>query len=110
LDWLDVYEKRNTPADQIRAGAGGWVNSRPRRRGASSWPYSRPGWLGLARLEPLVVVFEDLHWMDPSTLEIVTQTAKTGAITPLLLLPWFTEGSDTGDLRDTGALLDELDP
>jgi hypothetical protein len=40
----------------------------------------------------------------------VTQTAKTGAITPLLLLPWFTEGSDTGDLRDTGALLDELDP
>src|SRR5262249_56972415 len=29
-------------------------------------------WLvGLARLEPLVVVFEDLHWMDPSTLELL---------------------------------------
>src|SRR5262245_48105146 len=25
LDWLDVYATRNTSADQIRAGAGGWV-------------------------------------------------------------------------------------
>src|SRR5262245_3168046 len=25
LDWLDVYATRNTSADQIRAGAGGWI-------------------------------------------------------------------------------------
>ena len=44
-------------------------------------------WLvGMARLEPLVVVFEDLHWMDPSTLELLGLLGETGASAPLLLL------------------------
>jgi DNA-binding winged helix-turn-helix (wHTH) protein/tetratricopeptide (TPR) repeat protein len=44
-------------------------------------------WLvGMARLEPLVVVFEDLHWMDPSTLELLGLLSATGASGPLLLL------------------------
>src|SRR5262245_40432131 len=44
-------------------------------------------WLvGLARLEPLVVVFEDLHWMDPSTLELLGHLCEAGASAPLLLL------------------------
>src|SRR5262245_45480529 len=44
-------------------------------------------WLvGLARLEPLVVVFEDLHWMDPSTLELLGILSESGASAPLLLL------------------------
>jgi DNA-binding winged helix-turn-helix (wHTH) protein/tetratricopeptide (TPR) repeat protein len=44
-------------------------------------------WLvGLAKLEPLVVVFEDLHWMDASTLEFLGLLGEAGASAPLLLL------------------------
>ncbi len=44
-------------------------------------------WLvGMARLEPLVVVFEDLHWMDPSTLELLGLLGEAGASAPLLLV------------------------
>jgi DNA-binding winged helix-turn-helix (wHTH) protein/tetratricopeptide (TPR) repeat protein len=45
------------------------------------------GWLvGMAKLEPLVVVFEDLHWMDPSTLELLGLLSNSGASAPLMLL------------------------
>ena len=44
-------------------------------------------WLvGLARLDPVVVVFEDLHWMDPSTLEFLGMLSETCASAPLLLI------------------------
>ena len=36
--------------------------------------------------EPLVVVVEDLHWVDPSTLELVQMLAEQGATAPLLLV------------------------
>src|SRR5215467_2554328 len=42
--------------------------------------------LGAARLQPLVMVVEDLHWLDPSTLELQQLLAEQGATVPLLLL------------------------
>ena len=45
------------------------------------------GWvLGAARLQPLVMVVEDLHWLDPSTLELLQLLAEQGATVPLMLL------------------------
>jgi hypothetical protein len=45
------------------------------------------GWiLGAARLQPLVMVVEDLHWLDPSTLELLYLLAEQGATVPLMLL------------------------
>jgi class 3 adenylate cyclase/tetratricopeptide (TPR) repeat protein len=42
--------------------------------------------LRVARDRPLVIVIEDLHWIDPSTLELVQLLVEQGANTPLLLL------------------------
>src|SRR5215467_11066098 len=42
--------------------------------------------LGAARLQPLVMVVEDLHWLDPSTLELQQLLAEQGATAPLMLL------------------------
>jgi class 3 adenylate cyclase/tetratricopeptide (TPR) repeat protein len=45
------------------------------------------GWVfGAARLRPLVMVVEDLHWLDPSTLELHQLLAEQGAAVPLMLL------------------------
>jgi tetratricopeptide (TPR) repeat protein len=45
------------------------------------------GWtLGAARLQPMVMLIEDLHWLDPSTLELQQLMAEQGAIAPLMLL------------------------
>ncbi len=44
-------------------------------------------WLfGAARLQPVVIVTEDLHWLDPSTLELQQLLAEQGAMAPLMLL------------------------
>jgi predicted ATPase len=42
--------------------------------------------LGSARTQPLVSVIEDLHWVDPSTLELIQLLVEQGATAPLLLL------------------------
>jgi class 3 adenylate cyclase len=42
--------------------------------------------LGAAGLQPLVMVVEDLHWLDPSTLELVQQVAEQDATAPVMLL------------------------
>ena len=42
--------------------------------------------LGSARTQPLVSVIEDLHWADPSTLELIQLLVEQGANAPLLLL------------------------
>src|SRR5262249_38080522 len=45
------------------------------------------GWvIGAARLQPLVMVVEDLHWLDPSTLELQQLLAEQCATEPLMLL------------------------
>ena len=42
--------------------------------------------LGAARVQPLIVVTEDLHWADPSTLELIQLLVGQGARARLLLL------------------------
>jgi class 3 adenylate cyclase/tetratricopeptide (TPR) repeat protein len=42
--------------------------------------------LALARLQPIVVLVEDLHWCDPSSLELLGELLKQGTDTPLMLL------------------------
>jgi predicted ATPase len=65
------YQASNLTAEQKRrrllAALSGWV-------------------LGAARLQPLVMVVEDLHWLDPSTLELLQLLAEQGATVPLMLL------------------------
>jgi len=41
---------------------------------------------GVARVQPLVIVTEDLHWADPSTLELVQLLVQQRGTVPLLLL------------------------
>jgi class 3 adenylate cyclase/tetratricopeptide (TPR) repeat protein/energy-coupling factor transporter ATP-binding protein EcfA2 len=44
-------------------------------------------WLvGLARVQPAVAVLEDLHWVDPSTLELQALLVESAATAPLLIL------------------------
>jgi class 3 adenylate cyclase/tetratricopeptide (TPR) repeat protein len=42
--------------------------------------------LNAARLQPMVIVLEDLHWVDPSTLELIHTLVEQAATAPLLLL------------------------
>src|SRR5216683_477826 len=42
--------------------------------------------LGVARVQPLVILTEDLHWADPSTLELIQLLLEQGARSRLLLL------------------------
>lgn len=42
--------------------------------------------IGFARLQPLVIAIEDLHWADPSTLEVIQILAEQAAAAPLLLI------------------------
>jgi class 3 adenylate cyclase/tetratricopeptide (TPR) repeat protein len=60
--------------------------------------------MGSARTQPLVSVIEDLHWIDPSTLELIQLLVEQGAAAPLLLVctarpefrpPWPTRAHHT---------------
>jgi len=42
--------------------------------------------LGAAREQPLLIATEDLHWADPSTLELIQLLVEQGATSRLLLL------------------------
>ncbi len=42
--------------------------------------------LGATRVQPVVIAIEDLHWADPSTLELLQLLAEQGATSRLLLL------------------------
>ena len=42
--------------------------------------------LGAARVQPMVIATEDLHWADPSTLELIQLLVEQGATARLLLL------------------------
>jgi class 3 adenylate cyclase/tetratricopeptide (TPR) repeat protein len=42
--------------------------------------------LSAARVQPFVIVIEDLHWADPSTLELIQLLVEQGATSRLLLL------------------------
>jgi class 3 adenylate cyclase/tetratricopeptide (TPR) repeat protein len=42
--------------------------------------------LGAARMQPIAIAIEDLHWADPSTLELLQLLVEQGAAARLLLL------------------------
>src|SRR5262249_41863223 len=42
--------------------------------------------LASARIQPIVLACEDLHWADPTTLDVVRAIAERGAVAPLLVL------------------------
>ncbi len=45
------------------------------------------GWvLNFARMQPLILAMEDLHWIDPSTLELTQTLVDQAATAPLMLL------------------------
>src|SRR5215472_530690 len=45
------------------------------------------GWvLNVSRLQPMIVAMEDLHWVDPSTLELTHTLVEQAATVPLMLL------------------------
>jgi class 3 adenylate cyclase/tetratricopeptide (TPR) repeat protein len=45
------------------------------------------GWVfGATKLQPVVMVVEDLHWLDPSTLELEQLLAEQGVMVPLMLM------------------------
>ena len=39
-----------------------------------------------AKVQPLVLVFEDLHWADPTTLDVLRGIAERGALVPLYIV------------------------
>jgi len=39
-----------------------------------------------AKVQPVVLVFEDLHWADPTTLDVLRGIAERGALAPLLVV------------------------
>src|SRR5262249_4912922 len=45
------------------------------------------GWaVASARVQPLVLVLEDLHWADPTTLDVLRGLAERGALAPLFIV------------------------
>ena len=42
--------------------------------------------LASARIEPVVLTLEDVHWSDPTTVEVLRGIAERGALAPLLVL------------------------
>ena len=39
-----------------------------------------------AKVQPVVLAFEDLHWADPTTLDVLRGVAERGALAPLLIV------------------------
>jgi len=39
-----------------------------------------------AKVQPVVLTFEDLHWADPTTLDVLKGIAEQGALAPLLIV------------------------
>jgi class 3 adenylate cyclase/predicted ATPase len=48
--------------------------------------------LGLAEHQPLVMLYEDLHWCDPSTVELLGLALEQGATSPVLTFLTFRPG------------------
>ena len=79
--------------------------------------------LGATRAQPLITVIEDLHWVDPSTLELIQLLTEQGATAPLLLIytarpefrpPWMSRAHHTQltlnrlSARDVRAMVAEV--
>ena len=67
---------------------------------------------GLARQQPVLMVFDDLHWIDPSSRELLDRTIELVADWPVLLLAMFRpefQPSWTGQPHVTMLTLARLD-
>ncbi len=67
---------------------------------------------GLARQEPVVMVFEDAHWIDPTSRELLDVTVERVRTLPVLLLVTFRpefQPSWTGQPQVTMLALNRLD-
>jgi class 3 adenylate cyclase len=67
---------------------------------------------GLARRQPVVVVFEDAHWIDPTSLELLDLTIERIGSLPVLLVVTFRlefQPPWTGQPRVTMLALNRLD-
>src|SRR4029077_4732051 len=74
---------------------------------------------GLARRQPVLMVFEDAHWIDPTSRELLDLTVERVRTLPVLLIvtsrpefqpPWTGQPQVTMlVLRVAKALLDELE-
>jgi predicted ATPase len=67
---------------------------------------------GLARHQPVVVVFEDAHWIDPTSRELLDLTVERIGSLPVLLIVTFRpefQPSWTGQPRVTMLALNRLD-
>lgn len=77
----------------------------------------------LARSRPVLMIFEDLHWIDPTSLELLGQLIEAIVALPVLLVatfrsefvpPWAARSHVAAmtitrlDARETEALLDEV--
>ena len=68
-------------------------------------------WVAGARSQPIVLALEDVHWADPTTLDLERGIAERGALAPLFVLmtarsefraPWGARKSMyTSDTRET---------
>jgi predicted ATPase len=65
-----------------------------------------------ARALPLVLAFEDLHWADPTSLDLLRMLAERGATAPLRIVatarpefraPWMTGSHHRPSARDRGS-------
>ncbi len=62
----------------------------------------------LTRDQPLVLVLEDLHWSDPSTLDLVSWTARRNGFARLMLVGTFRPADTAVAGHPTGAVVGEL--
>jgi predicted ATPase/class 3 adenylate cyclase len=75
------------PLLNLRLGAGYSPSSLPPEEQRRRLLATLVQWLsGVAQSNPLVMAIEDLHWTDPSTLELIQLLGEQGATVPLLVL------------------------
>src|SRR5204863_2702561 len=60
----------------------------------------------LVTLQPLLVIVEDLHWSDDTSLEFLLQLARWGVSQPMLLVVTYRSDEITPPLRHFLAALD----
>ena len=80
------YAPLLAPVIELRCRRAAFRNCRPRNCAAASSRRSPPGYLAGARTQPIVLAFEDLHWADPTSLDVLQALAERGAQAPLLII------------------------
>src|SRR5262249_20106970 len=66
----------------------------------------------LANQHPALMIFEDVHWIDPTSLEVLNRAADAIKILPVLLIVTFRPEFDapwTGQSRVTNLVLNRLE-